>query len=399
MRRRDWMELEQERGISVTSSVMQFDYEGFRINLLDTPGHEDFSEDTYRTLDGGRQRGHAARQSQGRRGSHAAAVRGLQAAAHADLHLRQQVRSRRRGSAQAHQRRRSGSRDRLLSGHVAHLPRLARSSACTTGGASASTCSSAEPITARAWRQSQSSDLDDPALDRAARRGRASPARAGHRAARRGGTRVRSTRRCSRASCRRCSSAARSRTSASSRSSRSSSSSRRAPSPRESTTGIVEPTNPEFTGFVFKIQANMDPRHRDRIAFVRMCSGRFEAGMQVKHVRTGKLVRLPAPQQFLARERSAVEEAWPGDVIGVIDSGTLRIGDTLSPNGDVEFAAFRASRRSTSRASSARIRCVASSSTRGCASSPRKARRRCSSRSRTAGPIRSSARWACCSST
>jgi len=70
---------------------------------------------------------------------------------------------------------------------------------------------------------------------------------------------------------------------------------------------------------------------------VRVCSGHFEAGMQVKLGRTGKLVRLPAPQQFLARERSAVEEAWPGDVIGVVDKGTLRIGDTLSPNGDVEY--------------------------------------------------------------
>ena len=109
------------------------------------------------------------------------------------------------------------------------------------------------------------------------------------------------------------------------------------PSPHESTAGIVEPTNPEFSGFVFKIQANMDPRHRDRIAFVRVCSGHFEAGMQVKLGRTGKIVRLPAPQQFLARERSAVEEAWPGDVIGVVDKGTLRIGDTLSPNGDVEY--------------------------------------------------------------
>ncbi|HEX2188126.1 MAG TPA: EF-Tu/IF-2/RF-3 family GTPase, partial [Longimicrobiaceae bacterium] len=87
----------------------------------------------------------------------------------------------------------------------------------------------------------------------------------------------------------------------------------------------------------FKIQANMDPKHRDRIAFVRVCSGRFEAGMQVKHVRTGKQIRLAAPTQFLARERTHVEEAWPGDVIGIHDRGTLRIGDSLSANGDLEF--------------------------------------------------------------
>src|SRR6185312_3574572 len=74
------------------------------------------------------------------------------------------------------------------------------------------------------------------------------------------------------------------------------------PTSRESSAGVVEPTDEKFTGFVFKIQANMDAKHRDRVAFVRVCSGRFEAGMQVKHVRSGKLVRLASPQQFLARE-------------------------------------------------------------------------------------------------
>jgi peptide chain release factor 3 len=82
----------------------------------------------------------------------------------------------------------------------------------------------------------------------------------------------------------------------------------------------------------------MDPKHRDRIAFVRVCSGRFEAGMQVKHVRLGKEVRLAQPTQFMARERTQIEEAWPGDVIGVHDRGTLRVGDTLSANGDLEFS-------------------------------------------------------------
>ncbi|MEO5589623.1 MAG: EF-Tu/IF-2/RF-3 family GTPase, partial [Gemmatimonadaceae bacterium] len=109
------------------------------------------------------------------------------------------------------------------------------------------------------------------------------------------------------------------------------------PRPRESSIGIIEPTNPAFTGFVFKIQANMDPRHRDRVAFLRVCSGMFEAGMQVKQVRTGKSMRLSSPQQFMARERSAIEVAWPGDVIGVLDRGNLRIGDTLSGGGDLEF--------------------------------------------------------------
>jgi peptide chain release factor 3 len=110
------------------------------------------------------------------------------------------------------------------------------------------------------------------------------------------------------------------------------------PGPRMSSVGPIEPTLEAFTGFVFKIQANMDPKHRDRIAFVRVCSGRFEAGMAVQHVRSGKTIRLSGPQQFLARERSAIEEAWPGDVIGVMDRGSLRIGDTLSAMGPLEFA-------------------------------------------------------------
>jgi peptide chain release factor 3 len=110
-----------------------------------------------------------------------------------------------------------------------------------------------------------------------------------------------------------------------------------APTPREASTGEVDPLKPEFTGFVFKIQANMDPKHRDRIAFVRVCSGRFEAGMQVKHVRSGKPLRLASPTQFMARERTLIEEAWPGDVIGIHDRGNLRIGDTLSADGDLEF--------------------------------------------------------------
>jgi peptide chain release factor 3 len=99
----------------------------------------------------------------------------------------------------------------------------------------------------------------------------------------------------------------------------------------------VAPDQAEFTGFVFKIQANMDPRHRDRIAFVRVCSGRFEPGLAVRNTRSGETLRLTQPQQFLARDRTAVDEAWPGDVVGIHDRGALRIGDTLSANGAIRF--------------------------------------------------------------
>ena len=79
-------------------------------------------------------------------------------------------------------------------------------------------------------------------------------------------------------------------------------------------------------GYVFKIQANMNPAHRDRIAFLRICSGKFERGMSVKHVRVGKDIKLSQPQQFLAQDRDIVEEAYPGDIIGLFDPGIFRIG-------------------------------------------------------------------------
>ncbi len=99
----------------------------------------------------------------------------------------------------------------------------------------------------------------------------------------------------------------------------------------------VDPRGDAFSGFVFKIQANMDPKHRDRLAFLRVCSGRFEPGMTVKNVRSGRSIRLAQPQQFLAQERQKLTEAWAGDVVGIHDRGDLRVGDTLSANGDIDF--------------------------------------------------------------
>ena len=113
-----------------------------------------------------------------------------------------------------------------------------------------------------------------------------------------------------------------------------------APRPRTASVGVVQPEAEPFSGFVFKIQANMDPRHRDRMAFVRVCSGHFEAGMTARLARTGKPLRLNAPQQFLAQVRTAVEDAWPGDVVGVHDRGTLRVGDTITTWPGLEFSDF-----------------------------------------------------------
>jgi peptide chain release factor 3 len=91
----------------------------------------------------------------------------------------------------------------------------------------------------------------------------------------------------------------------------------------------IRPDEPEVTGFVFKVQANIDPQHRDRIAFMRLCSGRFQRGMKLRNRRTGRMLSVQNPVFFLARERNLAEEAWPGDIIGIPNHGSLRIGDTL----------------------------------------------------------------------
>jgi len=101
------------------------------------------------------------------------------------------------------------------------------------------------------------------------------------------------------------------------------------PLARGSNNGEVDPETPNFSGFIFKIQANMNPTHRDRIAFLRICSGKFTKGMQVNHVQENKKVRLAQPQQFMAQDRVVVETAYPGDIIGIHDPGIFRIGDTL----------------------------------------------------------------------
>ncbi|MBV9772751.1 MAG: peptide chain release factor 3 [Gemmatimonadetes bacterium] len=331
----DWMQMEQERGISVTSSVLQFEYQGKAINLLDTPGHADFSEDTYRTL--------------------IAADSAVML-----LDNRKGVEERTRQLFEVCHRRRTpiftfvNKCDRPGADPLQLLDDVERDLGLR--------CYPVMwPITAgdrligvydRGERQihlfekgedhgqtrvaTQAGELDDPSvraligdeahdklladielLDMAGEEfdydaflaGEVSPTFFGS-AMTNFGVEPFLRKFLELAP---------------------------APTPREATTGEVKPEDPNFTGFVFKIQANMDPKHRDRIAFVRVCSGHFEAGMQVKHVRTGKQVRLAAPTQFLARERTHIEEAWAGDVIGIHDRGNLRIGDTLSSNGDLEF--------------------------------------------------------------
>ncbi len=112
------------------------------------------------------------------------------------------------------------------------------------------------------------------------------------------------------------------------------------PGPRESDHGPIAPTADVFSGFIFKMQANMDPRHRDRMAFLRVCSGRFRKDMTVHHARLERAVRISRPHRLFARERETVDEAYPGDVIGLVNPGLFAIGDTLCAAGPLQFAAI-----------------------------------------------------------
>src|SRR6202022_1218844 len=109
------------------------------------------------------------------------------------------------------------------------------------------------------------------------------------------------------------------------------------PRPQPAEPRPIEPTEPKVTGFVFKVQANMDPNHRDRVAFVRLCSGKFRRGMKLFHAREGRYMTVSAPTFFLAQQRETADEAFPGDIIGIPNHGTLRVGDTLTEGEALQF--------------------------------------------------------------
>ena len=308
----DWMELERQRGISVTSSVLQFEHQGFRINLLDTPGHQDFSEDTYRTL--------AAAD---------AAVMLIDSAKGVEAQTRKlfQV-CRRRGIP--------------IFTFVNKLDRLGREPFDNLHEVEEVLGIRTCPIT---WPLGQGQDFKgvvrlfdqewqrrredgevpakvreeielleaagDPFDHGKILKGELSPAFFGSAMTEVGVDEfldafVRLA---------------------------------PSPGPRVRVDGAaVDPTGPEFSGFVFKIQANMDPAHRDRLAFLRVCSGRFYRGMEARLPREEKPIRLSMPHQLFGAERHVIDEAWPGDVIGLFDTGALRIGDTLSEGESFEYA-------------------------------------------------------------
>jgi peptide chain release factor 3 len=330
----DWMEIEKQRGISVTSSVLQFNYNGYAVNILDTPGHQDFSEDTYRTLaaaDSAVMLIDAAKgvEPQTIKLFHVCRMRGIPIFTFVnklDRHgkdpfeLMEEIErvlgirscpmnwpvgmgadfrgvyDREQGHVLLFDGGDHGQRQVATETRGADDPRLA-------------------DIIGPDLHQKLMDDIQlldiagDPWDFDRFRRGELTPVFWGS-ALTNFGVQPFLEYFLKLAP---------------------------APAPRLSDKGLIDPTSNRFTGFVFKIQANMNPAHRDRIAFVRIVSGRFERGMSVKHVRLGKEIKLSQPQQFMAQDRQIVEEAYAGDIIGLFDPGIFRIGDTLCTGEPIQF--------------------------------------------------------------
>ena len=311
--RSDWMSIERARGISVVTSVMTFEYDGTVFNLLDTPGHEDFSEDTYRTLT-----------------AVDAAVMVIDAAKGIEARTRKLFEICR-------------MRDIPILTFINKMDREAQDPFALLDEVSSALALDTAPVTWPVGRAAEfagtydmrkrtyhlTSDLaqSDPRmiavaeeidLARAALpefeveafyQGHLTPVFFGSAIKHIGVSDLLDGL------------------------------AEYGPKPRAqpADTRIVEASENNLTALVFKIQANMDPNHRDRIAFARVCSGRLVRGMRLKQVRTGKVIPLHAPQFFFAREREIADEAFAGDVVGIPNHGTLRIGDTLSESEDINF--------------------------------------------------------------
>ncbi len=332
----DWLELEKQRGISVSSSVLHFEFEGHRVNILDTPGHRDFSEDTYRTLmaaDSAVMLIDAARgvEPQTRKLCEVCRLRRIPIFTFVnkmDRHGRDPLDI-------------MGEIEEVLGMDVvpANWPvgygsdfrgvydRLERRLVTFSGGdhgthrvdeavieGEPDAPAVQEAMGLFASEVAEGLDLLEGAgveLDSAAvARGEQTPMFFGS-ALTNFGVHPFLQRFLEMAP---------------------------GPVPRVSDAQPIDPVDHPFSGFVFKIQANMDPDHRDRVAFVRICSGRFLKGEQTEHVRTGKPIRLTNSTLLMGKDRAEVEEAFAGDVVGLFDPGVFRIGDTLSDEKDIHYA-------------------------------------------------------------
>ncbi len=324
----DWMEIEKERGISVTSSVLQFSYGGYCINILDTPGHQDFSEDTYRTLmaaDSAVMVIDASKgvEAQTRKLFKVCVMRHipiftfinkLDREAKDTFELLDDI-EKELGIATCPINWPIGS-GKEFKGVYDRAKREVELFSDTKKGTAMGEVKTV-PIDAPETEELIGSDAKDiladeiELLDGAAAefdqelvdKGQLSPVFFGSALTNFGvETFLKHFLKMT-----------------------------TSPLPRRSDHGEIDPmTEKDFSAFVFKIQANMNKAHRDRIAFMRICSGEFEAGMSVYHVQGGKDVRLSQPQQMMASERKMIDKAYGGDIIGIFDPGIFSIGDTLT---------------------------------------------------------------------
>ena len=329
----DWMELEKQRGISITSTVLQFDYAGNTINLLDTPGHQDFSEDTYRTLaaaDNAVMLEDAAKglEPQTRKLFEVCRMRQIpiftfinkmDRPGREPLELLDEI-EQQLGLACWPVNWPIGSGDRFRGvidrrshnlilfqraerGRASEEKTLSVQQARETGAVEAELLDQA--LEELELLEGAGADLDLELVHG----GELSPVFFGSAMTNFG---VRPFLDAFLELAQR-------------------------PAARPSTAGVIEPIRPGFSGFVFKLQANMDPRHRDRVAFVRVCSGKFEKDMTVQHARTGRAIRLSRPQKLFGQDREVVDDAYPGDVIGLNNPGMFAIGDTLYVGPRIEY--------------------------------------------------------------
>ncbi len=332
--RSDWMKVEQERGISVTSAVMTYDYRGHTFNLLDTPGHEDFSEDTYRTLTAVDS---AVMVLDSGKGIETQTLKLFEVCRLRDMPIATFI----------NKLDREGLDPFALLEEVESRLQLEVSPASWPIGMGRDFLGCYDLIHDKlilmARTKGEKMDegvecngLDDPKLDEllpeaavkklrddvAMVRGLCKPFdRAayleGHMTPVYFGSAVNNF-------------GVRELLEGLAES---------APSPRPQPTAerTIQPDEKKVSGFVFKIQANMDPKHRDRIAFVRLSSGHFQRGAKLLHVRSGKTLTIHNPQIFMAQDRQTAEDAWPGDIIGIPNHGNLRIGDALTEGENLHF--------------------------------------------------------------
>lgn len=322
----DWMEIEKERGISVTSSVLQFNYDGYCINILDTPGHQDFSEDTYRTLMAADS---AVMVIDGSKGVEAQTIKLFKVCVMRGIPIFTFVNKMDREANDPFEL--IDEIETVLGIRTCPINWPIGSGKNFKGVYDRQKESITRFYAANNGQQEVESvevNLGDPNLDEIIgadnhkilmdeielldgasdeydleriQAGKLSPVFFGSALTNFGvETFLRhfldmTT----------------------------------TPLPRNSDKGEISPFSDDFSAFVFKIQANMNKAHRDRIAFMRICSGKFDAGMEVYHVQGGKKIRLTQPQQMMAQERHHVTEAYAGDIIGVFDPGIFSIGDTL----------------------------------------------------------------------